>query len=428
MKKRILAILLSGAMMFSGTGTALAADVTTMENSQDELVIAEEDSEESESETVEIAEPEPESESEAEPESEPIEEEAAELEEDTVFATGLDLEGTDIEIIKGSAYDEAEFEETYSSYYVTPKLPNLRDQNPYGTCWAFATMALAEINLMNSGVISNPDLSELHLAYFGYNTVVDPLGGTKGDTYSYRKSDLLDKGGNISRAFDSLTTWTGAASESTVPYSSAASVIRSGLSDSLAYNDQVHIQGAYYTEVNLETFRSSKNVSMLNPIKKMIKNYGAAGMYFGAYNSMKGVTTDKIYDSTHKSYYNPTAIDANHAVVIVGWDDNFSRYNFAQTAPGNGAFLIRNSWATTGSPSQLDYTGYFWMSYYEKSITDYFYACKATTANDYDNNYQYDGYAYQYGSIKSEVKGANVFKAHASGGKKGEISQNFHTI
>ena len=34
------------------------------------------------------------------------------------------------------------------SSYITPNLPNLRDQGNYGTCWAHASIALAEINLL----------------------------------------------------------------------------------------------------------------------------------------------------------------------------------------------------------------------------------------------------------------------------------------
>ena len=29
--------------------------------------------------------------------------------------------------------------------------PGIRDQNPYGTCWAFSTMGLAEFDLINDG-------------------------------------------------------------------------------------------------------------------------------------------------------------------------------------------------------------------------------------------------------------------------------------
>ena len=65
---------------------------------------------------------------------------------------------------------------------IKAKYPALRNQNPYGTCWAFSSMGLAEFDLINDkSNDSSVDLSELQLAYFTYNSVVDPLGGTKGD-------------------------------------------------------------------------------------------------------------------------------------------------------------------------------------------------------------------------------------------------------
>lgn len=45
--------------------------------------------------------------------------------------------------------------------------PDNRDQNPYGTCWAFSALGLAEFDLINKGYAdSSIDLSELQLIYF----------------------------------------------------------------------------------------------------------------------------------------------------------------------------------------------------------------------------------------------------------------------
>lgn len=72
--------------------------------------------------------------------------------------------------------------------------------------------------------------------------------------------------------------------------------------------------------------------------------------------------------------------------MIVGWDDNYSKDNFSgSTKPqNNGAWLVRNSWGS-------DYLGYFWMSYETNSLTDTAWAFDFAPADDYDNNYQYDG-------------------------------------
>lgn len=434
-------------MMVSGSMTALATEGESFtENSRGEEIVLEmsedefldagdgsedaseetelfiedaEDSEDAQEEIeIELEIPDPE-ESEEAPAEDPSE--VSETVEDTIFPTGLDLSDTNFTLIEGNEHDEAEFEATYESKYINQNLPALRDQYPYGTCWAFASNSLMEINLMKTGIMKNPDLSELHLAYFTYNSVVDPLKGTEGDYISNRSSDLLDKGGSYIKAFDTYQKWTGAASESKVPYSNAKTALKSGLSTSLAYDDVAHVESLYMSNIDFDTFRSTKNVSYLDAIKKMVKEYGAVGISFGAVNSMQGVVNDKIYSQKYCSYYNPSKIDTNHAVVIVGWDDNFSKYDFATTAPGNGAFLIRNSWTTKGSTSNLDYTGYFWMSYYEPSIHPYVYAVKANTNKNYDNNYQYDGYmSDNLSAIRSGIKGANVFTAHASGGSKGE--------
>lgn len=61
-----------------------------------------------------------------------------------------------------------------------------RNQNPYGTCWAFSSIGLEEFDLIAKGQRdSSVDLSELQLIHFTFNSVIDPLGGTKGDYSKY---------------------------------------------------------------------------------------------------------------------------------------------------------------------------------------------------------------------------------------------------
>lgn len=66
--------------------------------------------------------------------------------------------------------------------------------------------------------------------------------------------------------------------------------------------------------------------------------YGALGI---SYYSSTSIQYD---DPVHDSYYNPNVTRTNHAVDVIGWDDTFPKENFAQQAPGDGAWLIRNSW------------------------------------------------------------------------------------
>lgn len=89
--------------------------------------------------------------------------------------------------------------------------PQARDQNPYGTCWSFASMGLAEYDLINDGTVDkNVDFSELQLAYFAYNFVTDPLGGTAGDVAKYHNENglsYLQRGGNFEYSSRRLAQW-----------------------------------------------------------------------------------------------------------------------------------------------------------------------------------------------------------------------------
>lgn len=68
----------------------------------------------------------------------------------------------------------------------TSLYPDVRDQTPYGTCWAFSALGLAEFDMITAKKKdASVNLSELQLAYFTYNFVKDPLGGTEGDLAKY---------------------------------------------------------------------------------------------------------------------------------------------------------------------------------------------------------------------------------------------------
>lgn len=52
------------------------------------------------------------------------------------------------------------------------------------------------------------------------------------------------------------------------------------------------------------------------------------------------------YNPTLHTYYYTGTEKPNHDVTIVGWDDNFDKSKFSTTPPGDGAFIVKNSWGT----------------------------------------------------------------------------------
>ena len=110
---------------------------------------------------------------------------------------------------------------------------------------------------------------------------------------------------------------------------------------------------------------------------------------FRSDHALPGQPIDKSYLNTETwAHYTFEDVESSHAVCIVGWDDTYSRNNFvkAHRPPGDGAWIVKNSWG-----SETDYqlnekgekigynawgvtdengkhTGYFYLSYYDKSI------------------------------------------------------------
>ena len=254
--------------------------------------------------------------------------------------------------------------------------PVTRNQNPYGSCWAFASLGLAEFDLINDGTADNSiDLSELQLIYFLFNSVTDPLGGTEGDfAYYYNanaSTSYLDYGGNYEMASRRLSQWIGGIPEAEVPYSNASMVLSNGLDSKYAYNYNVaHLRNVYRISLRHNA----------DDVKQQIMEHGAVGvMYYHDDFNLSSASDGTVYN-----YYDTAASGGGHAVMIVGWDDTYSRNNFAWAQPANdGAWLIRNSWG--------NYIDYFWMSYETASLQDTAWVFDFEASDEYDNNYQLDG-------------------------------------
>ncbi len=292
-----------------------------------------------------------------------------------------------------------------------------RNQNPYGTCWAFSSIGLAEFDLMSKGQKdSDVDLSELQLIHFVYNSVTDPLGGTKGDYSKYYNDNAgnsyLNRGGNYEMAVRRLSQWSGTVNESDVPYSNASAVYNNGLDDKYAYDyDVAHLQSAYLINIKEQP----------DAVKQQIMEHGAVGASYTHYYAGA--------DDYKYSYYDWQGIvsgGGGHAVMIVGWDDDYSKDNFTTTSKpqNNGAWLIRNSWGT--------YFDYFWMSYETYSLDDSVWVFEVSSDDGLDNNYQLDGGIYT-ATISGYSKAANMFYVSEKDGVDSEtlksVSLSFtHTV
>ena len=289
---------------------------------------------------------------------------------------------------------------------IRAEYPVNRNQNPYGTCWAFSSTGLAEFDLINDGLADKDtiDFSEAQLAYFTYNFVTDPLGGTEGDIAKYynelASTTYQNRGGNFEYSVRRLSQWIGMVNESDVPYSIIKNDASAAIDSKYAYGaNQAHLQNAY--EINIK--------QQPQDVKQMIKEHGAVGAMY--YDRDAGWA---FYGDDSYTYYDSDRAGGGHAIMIVGWDDNFSKDNFRESnrPADNGAWLVRNSWG--------DYKDYFWMSYDTVSLVDTAWVFDMTGSDNYDNNYQLDGGINTF-KVSNYTTMANVFTVNEKAGVTSEL-------
>ena len=207
------------------------------------------------------------------------------------------------------------------------KLTPVKNQGSCGSCWTFATYGSLESSLLPG---ETNDFSENHLK------------NTHGFDWGY-----CDGGnGDMSTAY--LARWSGPVNEADDPYNASSGTSPSGLSP------RKHVQNVYMIPA-----RSSSSDN--DNLKNAVMNYGAVHVSM-RWEGATGSSSAYWNNATYAYYYNGSSA-TNHAVAIVGWDDNYPATNFSTVPAGNGAFIIRNSWGSGWGDA-----GYFYISYYDSKL------------------------------------------------------------
>ena len=203
---------------------------------------------------------------------------------------------------------------------------SVKNQNPLGSCWTFASIGAIESSWLKKGLASlSVDLSE------------ENMGTCHGFEFG------INDGGNDLIAAAYLTRLSGPVTEASDPYTANP--------DATCPAGPVDIP-AYVPTVDW----LPKDIEI---VKEAVYNYGAVTA-----SITSGGFPNSYYNSSDYTFYYDGTTPVDHAVLIVGWDDNkVVTGGYSSPDPSTGAWIVKNSWGT-GWGDQ----GYLYVSYLDSKF------------------------------------------------------------
>ena len=222
-----------------------------------------------------------------------------------------------------------------------PENVKVRNQQKANACWAFATIGALESHLglddkQNSRATTEYDFSESHMDY----ATIRSGAFLNDEINEYGYSRKLSDGGNLNMALQYLSGGLGAVDEKDFPFIDR--------DDSIGEVKEVELSNVLNQNVKTTlydiTILSEDDPDLTQKMKQHIINYGGISAMVHGANAFSG---DYYNNETGAMYCNSKSEEpVDHAVTIIGWDDDYAIENFNQNQrpASKGAWIIKNSW------------------------------------------------------------------------------------
>ncbi len=222
-----------------------------------------------------------------------------------------------------------------------PENVKVRNQQKANACWAFATIGALESHLglddkQNSRATTEYDFSESHMDY----ATIRSGAFLNDEINEYGYSRKLSDGGNLNMALQYLSGGLGAVDEKDFPFIDR--------DDSIGEVKEIELSNVLNQNVKTTlydiTILSEDDPDLTQKMKQHIINYGGISAMVHGANAFSG---DYYNNETGAMYCNSKSEEpVDHAVTIIGWDDDYAIENFNQNQrpASKGAWIIKNSW------------------------------------------------------------------------------------
>lgn len=231
----------------------------------------------------------------------------------------------------------------YSLKDIIPANVIIKNQQQTNSCWAFATLSSLETNLAlanykkGTNLSKVYDFSERHMEYATSKTFSNGVENKSG----YNRK--VGSGGSYQFSTSYLTNGSGAIPESEMPFENNENTIDISQIQNKTVSSQVY-DTVVFPDYRIAT--EENKTEIMNQIKQHIQNYGSVQASIHGNSSSLSAFNCYNNDTGAKFCNSSITHSIDHAVSIIGWDDNYSIDNFPENAKpkANGAWIVRNSW------------------------------------------------------------------------------------